>query len=241
MTAISLIVEFDSRPAVMEDYAGVDGVALRSKAAVEADWPDTGLVVLRNLSPGTEEAWRDREGVIWSGDDLQTVARSRDEWKDLVWVPRLTVDKAQVGYHFHRAFPGEGFSVYQPDTAAVGGYRIGGRELREVLKQAADLGFDRLWLHGRDADLAGRGLDLNLLERAQRWFDGDLWLSGGASEPGHLANLAREGGAAAVIVPDTLVAKESVEPLRTALAPPPPPEVPIHFAGRGGDGNASVG
>ena len=36
MTAISLIVEFESRPEDKESYAGVDGVALRPAAAVEA-------------------------------------------------------------------------------------------------------------------------------------------------------------------------------------------------------------
>ena len=162
---------------------------------------------------------------------LEECARRRDDRPELKWLPRLVAYRAQVVYRM-ADYPGEGFKFYSPDTATLRGYCVtdAGRALERSLERARELGFDRLWLHARHAAEAGNGLDLDLLERARRHFKGGLWMSGGVSDTGHLANLAREGGAAAVVIEQALLARVSAEALVAALAPPGPPEAPIHFA-----------
>jgi len=241
MNASQLFIELTTLPQATELLIEADGLVLCSGAVGETDWPEATRVVLRDTTPEEGMAWRERDGVLWcGGKDLEATARQRDAWPDLDWLPRLVVDKPQVSYRFASAFPGEGFSVYQPDTATLRGYRVQGRGLRETLEQARGLGFEELWLHACDAEVTGRGLDLDLLERVRGWFSGELWLSGGARERRHLVNLAHEGGVAVVVVPEGLAAKEGVDSLRTALAPPPPPEAPVHFVGRGKAGHAST-
>lgn len=161
---------------------------------------------------------------------LETCARLRDERPDLAWLPRLTVYKPEVVYRMSD-YPGEGFRFYAPDTSAIRGYRVddGDRTLQEALAQAETLGFSELWLHARDAAREQSGLDLDLLDRARRHFGDSIWLSGGATTPQHLTNLAREGGTKAVVIDAGLLAAGGAAALTTSLMPPSPPEQPIHF------------
>jgi hypothetical protein len=175
--------------------------------------------------------WRNENGPLRIVDGgLEQCARLRDAQPEHQWLPRLVAYKPDVVYRMSD-YPGEGFRFYAPDTAAIRGYRVDDvdRPVAEALEHACALGFDRLWLHARDAARRGDGLDLDLLDRARRHFGDGLWLSGGATEPRHLANLAREGGATGLVIDITLLAKANATALVTALAPPPPPEAPIHF------------
>lgn len=164
---------------------------------------------------------------------LDACARLRDAWPRLSLMPRLVVYKPEVVYRLSD-YPGDGFKFYAPDTAAIRGYRVsdGDQPLGSALARARALGFDSLWLHARDAAEAQRGLDLDLLVRVRRDFGDGLWISGGAREARHLHNLAREGGAAALVVDPPLLEGTSVTDLIASLAPPPPLEAPVHFAPR---------
>ena len=95
-------------------------------------------------------------------------------------------------------------------------------DLRDWLRRAGALGVDVVWLHGLDAAAAGRGLDLEMLARARNAFHGAIWISGGASEPAHLANLAAEGGAQVVVVSEALARAHGVAALAAAIKPPVP-------------------
>ena len=161
---------------------------------------------------------------------LEECARRRDERPELEWLPRLVAYRPDVVYRMAE-YHGEGFKFYAPDTATLRGYCVtdGDGALGKCLQRARVLGFDRLWLHARHAAEAGDGLDLELLERARCHFDGDLWVSGGATAVRHLTNLARAGGAAAVVIDDGLLERVGAEALAAALAPPRAPETPIHF------------
>jgi len=185
----------------------------------------------------------------WRGDatplrvvelGLEKCARCRDERPDLAWLPRLVAYRPQVVYRMSE-YQGEGFKFYAPDTASLRGYCVtdGGRAVERSLERARELGFDRLWLHAKHAAESGDGLDLELLARARRNFEGALWVSGGVTEIQHLENLGREGGAAAVVIHKALLAQVRAEVLAAALAPPRPPEAPIHFSpGRQHDSGA---
>ena len=198
-------------------------------------------VVALNCRAGTEEVWdveQDPLRVVDGG--LDECARLRDAKNDLKWLPRLEVFKPDVVYRMS-AYPGEGFKFYAPDTAAIRGYRVkdGDLALHHALQRARELGFERIWLHACDAARRGDGLDLELLAQARRWFDDGLWFSGGATDPNHLRNLAREGGVPGLVIDANLLTKFGIAELVDALTPPPPPEVPIHFERRrGGDSMA---
>lgn len=166
--------------------------------------------VLRGAEPRELDGWRERPNVLWVGEGtLEAIARQRDAWPRLQWIPRVEVVRPEVRFAFRKTSPGEGFSVYVPDTAAIQGYRVtesqGGAAIEAWLRQAAVFGFDTVWLHTPNAAAAGRGLDLDLLQRARRCSPAELWLSGGATSTRHLANLAREGSAATVVLPLAVV------------------------------------
>ncbi|MFQ5938296.1 MAG: HisA/HisF-related TIM barrel protein, partial [Acidiferrobacterales bacterium] len=165
---------------------------------------------------------------------LEDTLHLRDTWPELAWVPRLAVFKPQVRYRLLDSFPGEGFKMYMPDTAALRGYQVMGSDatLSESSARAATLGFNTLWVHALDADERGKGLDLDLLEHARAQFDGELWLSGGATRERHLANLAIHKGAAAVVIPTALAKQYGCERLLSVLATPPTTGIPLRFVAK---------
>lgn len=159
---------------------------------------------------------------------LDTCAALRDAHPERAWLPRLTVYPQDVSYRMAN-YSGEGFKFFTPDAATIQGYRVtdGDRLLIPTLRRARDLGFERIWLHAREAERRGQGLDLDLLERARAEYPEGLWLSGGATEARHLENLTREGGADGVVIGFDLLQAVGVEALLAALAPPRPPEVSV--------------
>lgn len=190
------------------------GVAEPQRQDPRHDW------ILRGVTPLDRPAWAERNTLWVCAEGLDRTARLRDGWPGLTWVPRAEVYLPSVRFDFFAAPPGEGFSVYRPDTATIQRHRVAGDEtdLHDWLGRAKSLGFMTAWLHGRDAAEQGRGLDLDLLDRARRSFGGGrIWLSGGASEPRHLANLAAEGGAAAVVLPRALAESCGCDRLLAAL------------------------
>ena len=167
---------------------------------------------------------------------LDACARLRDASPALSWTPRLIAYRPEVCYRMSTSHGQAGFKFYAPDTAAIRGYRVsvGDLSLHAALRRARELGFGTLWLHAQHAAEQGRGLDLELLERAKRVYQDGLWFSGGATGASHLKNLAREGGVHALVVGSDLLAEVGCQGLADALAPPAPREEPILFEPRKG-------
>jgi hypothetical protein len=237
MSEIRLYVEFqpgEEEEQQVEALVGADGLVVDPMVVdpqMAADLPAP-VRALRTADAEAFPAWREQEGLTWATDGgLECAARLLDAWPELNWVPHLMVFKPQVRYRMSESSPGEGFKVYMPDTAAIRGYQVMGSEatLSESLARAAALGFQTLWLHALNAEEKGSGLDLELLERAARQFRSQVWLSGGAASERHLANLAAQEGAAAVVVPTALAKRCTCERLRSALATPPTAGIPLRF------------
>lgn len=210
-------VEFDEADLPQELAALVDGRIL-DPAVHGADDAGPGFVILRGM-PIEKNPWIGLPRTAWVAEGLEETARCRDRFPDLAWVPRTGGYRPQVIYEMGDRYPGEGFRVFVPDTAAIRGFNVSdGEQTADAwLARATELGFVTVWLHGFDAAEKGNGLDLELLERARRNYKGGLWLSGGATEPRHLATLRAEGGAQAAIVATTVAAAWSLEELSAAL------------------------
>ncbi len=188
--------------------------------------------VIRNGDPVRDDCWLERPAWWVLDGELEQMARHRDSYPELDWIPRLEVTRARVSYRFSGPAVGEGFSFYMPDTAAVRGWRIDGseRSLNEAYARAIELGFPAVWLHSSEAAARGNGLELDVLDKI-RGGPLEVWLSGGATEPKHLQTMARSGGAVAVIVNERLIRGCSMDVLREALLAEEsvPESVPIHF------------
>lgn len=242
MNEIHLYVEFQPRAEHEHNHgiavlAGAHGLVVdpRTVSPQAASHLPAPVRVLHSTDDEPVAAWREHPDLAWvSNSGLEHTARLQDQWPALTWIPRLSVFKPQLRYELSRPFPGEGFRVYMPDTSAIHAYQVKGSEasLNASLRQAEHLGFQTLWLHALDAKQRRQGLDLELLERAQG-FRGRLWLSGGAASEKHLANLAAQDGASAVIVPNAVAAGCTCERLRAALAGRPTKTAPLHFVAKG--------
>jgi hypothetical protein len=193
------------------------------------------VTVIRAQDPQNHPAWLEFEAVTWCCDrGLEIISRMRDRWPDLHWLPRLDIHQPEVRYHFNAEALGEGFKFYIPDTGAIQAYRCALDEspLQRQMDRAAALGFETLWLHATHAEQAGKGFDLDLLERASSGFDGELWLSGGAVTEQHLVNVTRQGGAAAVVVCDSVARQCGCDRLQLALADGEERGAPVSFVSR---------
>ena len=218
-----------------EWMAGVDGLVVDPcRCGVERfqQMPVNKAVVVAG-DPEKNLDWRQTDFCRWVGDGgLDNIARLRDRWPELEWIPRLTVYRPKVSYRFSGQSLGEGFSFYMPDTAAINGCRVvdGDAPLAEEVTRAVTLGFSTLWLHSGEADSRATGLDLEMLDKVHGG-PLDIWISGGAANSEHLRNLAKTNGAAAVVVNKRLVRETGIDPLIEALAPEAeiPETVPIHF------------
>lgn len=201
----------------------------------EVENPAAHVAVIHTKDPGGHASWHEREGVMWSSDrELEVIAQMRDQWPDLQWLPRLDIYQPEVVYQFNADSMGEGFKFYIPDTGAIQAYRtlVSDKPLESQLTRAAALGFTTLWLHATHADQTGKGFDLELLDRASVGFDGEIWLSGGASDEQHLLNLTRQGGAAAVVVSQDFARQSGCDRLQLALTTGEETGVPVTFDSR---------
>jgi hypothetical protein len=191
--------------------------------------------LLLNGDPQRDTGWIDSDLCYWiCTGGLDETQRLRDQWPELNWVPQLTVYKPSISYRFSGPAIGEGFSFYTPDTAAIKGWQVtdGDVSLTQAITRATELGFDSLWLHSQQAESRGNGLELEMLEKA---CGGPLaiWISGGVAELKHLGNLARVGGAAAVVVNEVFAREIGMETLRQALnAEILSPQVSVDFIPR---------
>ncbi len=214
----------DVEPERLAGLAGlvVDGSRLSPEAC--RAWP----APIRAVMNG-DDNWRAEPAIPHIvDDDLEACARLRTENPQCPWLPRLSLCKADPVYRMIDS-PGEGFRFYTPDTSAIQAYHVvsTGKTLRDELALARSLGLERIWLHAVDAARHGQGLDLDMLEQAKQDFDGEIWISGGASQPRHLESLAREGGAGAVVIDLALLHQSGSEFLTRALHHRPPPEIPV--------------
>jgi len=213
------------QPDGITDLLDADGFVVGPNVVEPLNRASRHTWILRGFTPLDSPAWAERNATWVCTEGLERTARLRDGWPKLAWVPRAEIYSPSARYDFFAANPGEGFSVYRPDTSTIQRHRVADDEadVREWLTQAKALGFRTVWLHSRDAAERGRGLDLDLLDRARRSFGGGrIWLSGGATESRHLANLAAEGGAAAVILPRALAERHGCGSLLAALGRPDP-------------------
>lgn len=186
--------------------------------------------------PERDLNWYEDKSCEWVRDDgLEQVARLRDRWPELNWVPHLTVYRPQISYRFSGQAIGEGFSFYIPDTAAIKGWRVtdGDVLLTEAITMATSLGFSSLWLHSEEAESRAKGLDLEMLHKAHGSAL-DIWISGGVSDQNHLRNLTKAGGASAVVVSEKLAQETGIDSLLQNLVAeiPVPEAVPVHFEPR---------
>jgi len=226
MQKTRLIFDLRRAPAGDEELAGcaqADGLVLGAgvdPAAVPLS--ANGWLALCGRDPETAiEQCNGREMLLVQDAGLEQLARCRDQWPELHWLPRAQVYRTPARFDFQPEFHGEGFKVYMPNLATYRTYRVARDELelRAWLARACALGFARVWLAGTDAEAAGKGLDLEMLDAARRDHTGKLWISGGATTSAHLRNLARGGGADAVVLPFELALAEGARGLRDALAP----------------------
>ncbi|MEJ2393201.1 MAG: HisA/HisF-related TIM barrel protein [Candidatus Thiodiazotropha sp.] len=225
----------DDTPASFAWLQGADALVLDPDRCTPRQFESMPVerAILLNGDPERDHPWGEIPGQWVCDRGIETTARLRDLHPQLHWIPRLSVSRAQVSYRFSGPAVGEGFSFYMPDTTAIKGWQVAGISLEAVLDRVTALGFDDLWLHSPKAASRGKGLDLDLLEKTER---GDLavWLSGGVGDAGHLRNLARVGGASAVIVDAAVAQACSLATLSEALVaePPRPEAVPMTFTPR---------
>lgn len=114
--------------------------------------------------------------------------------------------------------------------------------LANWLAGAAALGFDTVWLHGIEAAGARRGFPIEMLRKAHGLApEMAIWLSGGGCEVRHFERLASEAGLAAVVAPETDLARLEAEAVRAALTPPRPAVETAATRGEGGARRADGG
>jgi hypothetical protein len=224
MSGTRLYIDFESDP--IDGIAALsmaDGFIVGPGAAEAASYSPEHAWILRGVTPLDCPVWAERDATWVCAEGLERTASLRDGWPRLRWLPRVEIYCPSVRYDFVAAAPGEGFSVYRPDTSTIQQHRVvdDQEDLRSWLAYARSLGFRTVWLECRTAAERGRGLDLDLLHRARRLFGGGrIWLSGGATDPRHLTNLAAEGGAVAVVVPRAFAEQCGCAPLLAALGRP---------------------
>lgn len=204
--------------------AGADGlvVAPGSCRPEQRRVIPVGDTLLIDGDPEQERDWLEDDSCLWvCTRGLAETARMRDEWPELIWVPQLTVYKPAISYRFSGPAIGEGFSFYIPDSASIKGWQVtdGDVSLVEAVTRAIDLGFDTLWLDSREAEVRGKGLALEMLEKISD-CPLAIWISGGAKEVAHLRNLACVDGAAAVVIDQQLAREAGMDLLRQALTAP---------------------
>lgn len=214
--------------------AGADGLVIDPCSCTAEEYlqlPAENTLLL-NGDPQRDTGWVGSDLCHWiCTKGLAETSRLRDQWPELNWVPQLTVYKPSISYRFSGPAIGEGFSFYIPDTAAIKGWQVtdGDVSLTEALTRATELGFDTLWLHSEAAESRGKGLELEMLEKAHG-SPLAIWISGGVAEVKHLSNLARVGGVAAVMVNEAFVREEGMDKLQQALiAEIPLQETSVHF------------
>ncbi len=224
--AIKLYVQLDTADIKDEDQAWMDGadgfIVRRPECTIsELKKQPPATVVLQDSDPAKWLDLQDDRTCFWSSSEgLDAAAALRDEWPELIWVPHLSVYRPSMSYRFSGKGLGEGFSFYMPDTSAIRAWRVtdGEQSLLEAVEKAQRLGFESLWLHSLDAAQAGRGLELEMLDRTSG-SELDIWISGGVTQAGHLSNLLRSGGASGVVVGSELARQAQASTLCGCLKP----------------------
>ena len=223
---IKLYVQLDTADIKDEDQAwreGADGFIVRRPECTIDDLKKQppATVVLQDSDPAKWLDLQDDRRCFWSSSEgLDATAALRDEWPELDWVPHLSVYRPSINYRFSGKGLGEGFSFYMPDTSAIRAWRVtdGEQSLLEAVEKAQRLGFEAVWLHSLDAAQAGRGLELEMLDRTTG-SELDIWISGGVTQAGHLGNLLRSGGASSVVVGNELARQAQATTLCECLKP----------------------
>ncbi len=224
--AIKLYIQQDTLSFKEDDLAwmeGADGLIVNQPECGVEDLKNQPLpcVVLQDSDPAKWHDLQDEKSCYWSSSKgLDASAVLRDQWPELHWIPVLSVYRPSMSYRFSGKGLGEGFSFYIPDTSAIRGWRVTDDEqsLLEAVEKAQRLGFESLWLHSLDAAQAGKGLELEMLDRSAG-SGLDIWISGGVTEARHLSNLVRSGGASSVVVGSELARLTQASTLCECLKP----------------------
>ncbi|MDH3453442.1 MAG: hypothetical protein OEN20_13610, partial [Gammaproteobacteria bacterium] len=169
MRKIRLFLQVSSEPTTDESIAAcalADGLALTESVDPETvPGPPDGLLLLCGHQPAMAiENCSARPVVLVQDIGLDGLARRRDEWPELQWLPRAQVYRAPARFDFQTEYHGEGFKMYMPNLTTYRTFRVAREELelRAWLERAGELGFTRVWLAGVDAEVAGNGLDLEM-------------------------------------------------------------------------------
>ncbi len=203
---------------------GGDGMVVPAGAEIVEGTAWTGEIIRRCSGPDRPPG----PATVWVADGgLDGAAALCDRHAGIRVVPRAEVRRGSSRYSFVPACPGEGFSTYRLDPGSVAEFlvREGDHEiaLANWLAGAAALGFDTVWLHGIEAAGARRGFPIEMLRKARGLApEMAIWLSGGGCEVRHFERLASEAGLAAVVVPETDLARLEAEAVHAALTPPQP-------------------
>jgi hypothetical protein len=154
-----------------------------------------------------------------SRQGLADIVRLRDDYPDITWIPQANVTRLETAYHFPTTHYSEGFRTYQPVFPSHSPYRVSDSDtpIGSWLEKATELGFETVWLHRSQSEVAGTGLDLDLRELALETWTGNLWLSGGATTLMHIKYLVQEGGLDALIIPLDLACTLGCEKIASAL------------------------
>ncbi len=204
-------------PEAVPDAA--DGYILASSTPPDGMDIEGKEIMLQDIFPQPDQEMAGLAKTIICSSGIEETARLRDLQPELTWIPRVDVNRQEVGYHFPTTHYSESFRTYQPVFTSQGSYRVDDGDLSLVswLEKAERLGFSALYLHASRAASLGKGLDLDLREHVLENWSGDLWLSGGASSIMHIKYLVQEGGIDALVVPPDLACSLGCDNIRASL------------------------
>lgn len=197
-----------------------DGVVLDQACAREWNRDTCAVAALRVGVDSMPDSVATAGCQVWVCDGgIEETARLRDEQPEVIWIPRIEIIRPDVRYSFQNTAAGEGFKYYVPDTAALQRYSVanGSADLEKSLARAAELAFLAVWLHSIDAERNGKGFELNMVERARLFYNGILWVSGGATTLNHVRCLGREDPRACAVVPLQFARMYGTQQVKAAL------------------------
>ena len=195
-------VERSTREESSGEWPDVDGFIISSRAVMHA----CGHVPKFLDNPSESELADARayglDGCILD-DPLDTKGVPANGGPGMRTVARARVYQPTARFNFNPHDHYEGFKTYMPDLSTYRTYAVnGGREsLTDWLKRMTSLDIDAVWLHNTTAEASGLGFDLEMLERAARFYEGDIWVSGGATCSEHVIRLSEEFRVHAAVLP----------------------------------------
>jgi len=212
--------EKDEITADDQEAAYADGVVLDQACAQKWNRDTCAVAALRVGVDSKPDSVATAGCQVWVCDGgIEETARLRDEQPEATWIPRIEIIRPDVRYSFQNTAAGEGFKYYVPDTAALQRYSVANSsaDLEKSLARAAELAFLAVWLHSIDAERSAKGFELDMVERARLFYNGILWVSGGATTLNHVRCLGRADPRACAVVPLQFARIYGMQQVKAAL------------------------